>query len=501
MQRTKSFRFCFVILSGLTLVSSLTSFSGMVISESRDSPGPVQPFPSSGTATGWLNKTPNSSDYFYKDFLGGETITLTINNSPYSDGNISVTISIPNSTIELRSTSIAPGEVQKMSFVSNETTVGRSVMNISIVSGSTAKYTIVEKFSPQNDDGLGKDASGSSCCAVSLTGTNLSINGDIGPGDEKQGIDKNDMYTFWVPPLHDIILSGTSNSSKSDIWVELHQNSIKVLPFFRGFLSQTSPLNVIVHGGKDGSRFYLNVDWENGPQTAYHIDVELRKTPDSVAPKLELDPVPALVRNKTLNITGNSTDDRSVDRIEVSLNSGPPSVCSGTSPWKCTLSLFEGQNLILVVAVDKAENKATSTQTVTYLPQQIGPLGIDIKIDEPAQGGTVEGEKIQLKGTINRTDGRTTINCSVDGGLTWFPAKLEGSSWSCQAPLNNKMNTIIVKAIHSDGSQDQSSITVYRKNPETGSSKIGTPQEADAILLMVLIIAALIIVNEMKKNE
>ena len=497
MYLTSTHKKCFTIVLSMIAMMLFPAASVMADVTGNDGPGSAEPFPVAGTVTGHLNTTDDTTDYYFKDLLGGEAISLTVKNGPASVGNITVELDIPNSTIVLRTPISAPDTENTISFVTNNSNTGHLLIKVSLKSGNNSTYSVSATFTAPNDAGSLSDAPDDACCSITLTGQKMTFKGSVGPGDNKMGTDMFDLYSFQVPPNHDIIINGTTNSTKGDNWVELHHITMTVLPYFRGFISMVSPLNVNVHGGPEGGNFFFRVVWASGGQVTYYFNVSLKETPDLQKPTLAVDAVPSSTISKNIIISGNITDDRAVDQVDASINSGAPTICPGSHRFHCSLALFEGTNYIVIRGFDKSGNYAMTDISVSYTPGPSGPQGIDVTITVPSSGIKVDDEDIQLIGVINRTDGSTTVDCSGDGGMTYQGATRSGNGWTCSVELSSKANTVVVRAIHSDGSQDQATITVYRNISDQETESMGTQQMALAILVLVLIMTVLFIVNEM----
>ena len=162
------------------------------------------------------------------------------------------------------------------------------------------------------------------------------------------------------------------------------------------------------------------------------------------------------VNEDTVDITGKVTDDGSgVESVTVN---GNAVTIDNNGTFSTTVSLMKGDNIITIVATDKAGNKTTKTITVTYKPQIIITLqpnnpmmtvnGVQQEIDPgrgtkpviipkwnrtvvpiraivEALGGTIGWDPVQRMVTINLDD--NTINlwigkpqAEVNGVMKWI---------------------------------------------------------------------------------
>ena len=87
----------------------------------------------------------------------------------------------------------------------------------------------------------------------------------------------------------------------------------------------------------------------------------------------------AVLTSNTVTLSGSSSDDVAVQKVELSLDGSTWSLASGMTSWSGTLTLVEGQNTIYVRVTDTSGNTATTTVSVTVQTPTQGPTpqGLD----------------------------------------------------------------------------------------------------------------------------
>ena len=84
--------------------------------------------------------------------------------------------------------------------------------------------------------------------------------------------------------------------------------------------------------------------------------------------------------SSTLNISGTASDNFAVSLVTWSNSRGGSGTCTGTSSWsKSAIELYEGTNVIQILAQDAAGNTGTDTLTVTYVNS--GPSISNARVD------------------------------------------------------------------------------------------------------------------------
>jgi hypothetical protein len=94
--------------------------------------------------------------------------------------------------------------------------------------------------------------------------------------------------------------------------------------------------------------------------------------------------------SNALTISGTSSDDILVDKIEYNINGGANLDAIGTSSWEFDASLIEGENTVNVIAYDTAGKYSSSTLIVDYSSDTIAPIISDGFPSSALSSGTTQ---------------------------------------------------------------------------------------------------------------
>jgi outer membrane protein assembly factor BamB len=114
--------------------------------------------------------------------------------------------------------------------------------------------------------------------------------------------------------------------------------------------------NMLFATSRDGYVYAFGSQVTNVQETSPTVLIE--KTP----PVLRINPVPINMTSEKLTVSGTAQDPSGI--LVVTVNG----VEAGANAWNSTLTLLPGQNIITIVAVDKAGNFKTEVRSVTYNP-------------------------------------------------------------------------------------------------------------------------------------
>ena len=149
------------------------------------------------------------------------------------------------------------------------------------------------------------------------------------------------------------------------------------------------------------------------------------------------------VKHQTLALSGYAryTDASGLGQVSIAVNGGSPIGASVSNPsalltaWSATINLTgPGPHTIQVTASRSAgragEGDASDEgveNTVVITVDQVPPV---LTINRPAPGALVT-QTVTLEGTVADADsGVDIVEWSVDGGLTWAGAEIDGDDWS-----------------------------------------------------------------------
>lgn len=167
----------------------------------------------------------------------------------------------------------------------------------------------------------------------------------------------------------------------------------------------------------------------------------------------------AVIDDPSLTVSGTSSDDVGVDRVEIKLNGGDWGLAQGTVSWTYELLLSEGMNLIEARVTDIAGKTVNTTLDVTYDPDSgADTLLPSVEITLPAEGATVSTSEITVSGSASDNVGIEKVDVRVNNGL-WNTAQ-GTASWSLPVSLVEGTNTIEVRAEDPSGNMGEDSVTV-----------------------------------------
>jgi len=174
-------------------------------------------------------------------------------------------------------------------------------------------------------------------------------------------------------------------------------------------------------------------------------------THDDVPPDTEISGPIGQISSPSATFTFSGTDNLTPPaqlRFAHSLDGAPFTPFSTTTTLTLT-NLSSGSHTLQVKALDLAENEdptpAEQTFTVT---------GLSLTITSPADGASINANRVQVRGTVAGTVGE--VGVSVNG----FPAQVNNGQWAVEMPLVVGPNNIKATATESRGGSGTLQITV-----------------------------------------
>lgn len=160
-----------------------------------------------------------------------------------------------------------------------------------------------------------------------------------------------------------------------------------------------------------------------------------------------------------VTISGTSSDNEDVEKVEVRIGSGSWMEASGTVSWTISITLVEGANTVEARATDVNDNTAVDSITITYdpmlAPDTTPPV---VTINAPIDGATLSQERATVSGTASDDRVIDKIDIKLNGGM-WNRAS-GTTSWSLALNLDEGSNSIEVRATDGSGNTASESITV-----------------------------------------
>jgi len=120
----------------------------------------------------------------------------------------------------------------------------------------------------------------------------------------------------------------------------------------------------------------LNLTDNDGLWATSTQQVVVALPPDTIQPSIAITAPSdgATVSSRTVTVTGTASDNRALQKVELSTDEVSWTLADGTTAWSGTLALEEGGNIIYVRAVDTSGNIATASISVTVSPPGFSPL-------------------------------------------------------------------------------------------------------------------------------
>jgi|GEM_PF-3094961 len=162
----------------------------------------------------------------------------------------------------------------------------------------------------------------------------------------------------------------------------------------------------------------------------------------------------------SVTVRGNAYDVSGITRVEIR---GPGDIrwtnCSGTTSWTGRALLLPGRNTIRVRATDGASqaNQAEATVNVTLV--EVDHLPPSVRITSPSDGDRFASWTVRVSGTARDNVAVTQVVVFTRDGNRL--ATLDKDNWSCEVPIVEGPNEIIVRAFDAQGNVGTDSIVVY----------------------------------------
>lgn len=166
------------------------------------------------------------------------------------------------------------------------------------------------------------------------------------------------------------------------------------------------------------------------------------------------------IDSSSIDLSGTASDNVAVDRVSWANDRGGQGNATGTGNWSVSsVVLQNGDNTIIVTAIDAAGNSSTDSLTVTYAPPDRTPPTVAITSPTTAPDYTTTSSTIRLEGTAADDVGVDHVTWQIDGGLVQTATGRE--SWSTpDFGLNPGTNTVTVTAFDAAGNTAGDSIEI-----------------------------------------
>ena len=251
-------------------------------------------------------------------------------------------------------------------------------------------------------------------------------------------------------------------------------------------------LRVVVIGSVAGSTFLASVPaafaGKSGGSTTTTCS---RRNPcpagDTTAPAAAiLSPAAGSTASGIVTVTGSSSDNVGVVRVDLRIDGGPFQPVAGTTSWSSTIDtrpLSSGAHSFTVRALDAAGNAGTATISLTTsnsTPDTTAPV---VAIASPAEGASVAGA-FTVTGTASDNTAVSSVEVAVDGGA--FALANGTTSWTATvdaASLSSGSHSISVRALDASGNAHVATRTVTTTTSASPGDVVVTDPAARGSLL------------------
>lgn len=143
----------------------------------------------------------------------------------------------------------------------------------------------------------------------------------------------------------------------------------------------------------------------------------------------------------SLAVSGTASDNVSLDKVEVKVDTGAWEMATGTTNFSKTISsLALGSHTIYVRAIDKAGN-VSSESTVTIIQDAV-PV---VAITSPAADHYFSTSSVSFSGTATDNSAVSQVYGRIDGG-SWGILSYSGDTWSYPKALSDGQHVVSVYA-------------------------------------------------------
>jgi hypothetical protein len=208
---------------------------------------------------------------------------------------------------------------------------------------------------------------------------------------------------------------------------------------------------------------------------------------DATPPEIAIDS-PAngtVLGSTTVYVSGTSSDDKALLKVELSADGADWSQANGTYEWNGTLVLPEGPSVIYARATDTSNNtNTTSVDVRVELPDTAPPY---VVITSPIDGSRLTSRTVNVTGTAGDNKGIRGIVLSLDN-TTWVNAS-GMENWSGAVELDYGNNTISARAEDTSGNLNTTSVTVEVDDIAPPEIHIALPAEGAELTSTTVIVS------------
>jgi hypothetical protein len=194
-----------------------------------------------------------------------------------------------------------------------------------------------------------------------------------------------------------------------------------------------------------------------------------------------------------VEVDGTAEDANGIAGVEVGVDDRNFTFCNGTTTWKGTVRLSEGNHTIQVIAYDRAGNSNRAVRNVSCSPiiPDITPPVLAVSYPVTSE---VSSKNIRMRGHVTDPAGVSRVELSTDGS-NWRPCTLDAKNgtWQADVGLRTGANRIYIRSHDALGNNATRTLDVsYVPPPEKVGPNFGAVLVPAAVIVAAAVIALLL---------
>jgi hypothetical protein len=227
----------------------------------------------------------------------------------------------------------------------------------------------------------------------------------------------------------------------------------------------------------------------NASTTSVSVTVS-NPTADTTAPTVAFGtPAAGATVSGTVTVNGTASDNASVTKVEVKVDSGVWQTTSGTLAWSwawSTSAAAAGTHTLTARATDSSGNTSTTTRSVSVAGTSSDTTPPAVSISTPSSGATLTGT-VSVQGTVSDNVGVSRLEAAVDG-KPWQQVYVKASwAWPwVTGHLSNGTHTLHVRATDTSGNVSSVALPVTVSNPcSDGNPVLSQGVTAEGVVIRI----------------
>ena len=227
----------------------------------------------------------------------------------------------------------------------------------------------------------------------------------------------------------------------------------------------------------------------NASTTSVSVSVS-NTTADTTAPTVAFGaPAAGSTVSGSVAVTGTASDNATVARVDLAVDSGAWQSATGTTSWSWTWNASgagPGAHTLTARATDASGNTTTTTRSVSVASSSSDTTPPVLSITTPSPGATLSGT-VSVQGTVTDNVGVARLEVAVDG-KPWQQVYVKPSwAWPwVTGQLSNGAHTLHVRATDTSGNVTAVSLPVTVSNPcSDGSPVLAQGVTAEGVVIRI----------------